>query len=243
MVFRFIVIIGGNVMLILLLSCLISMEVDDQATTLSFENQGLPSCNQKIISGMKSSVRIGFSLGDGYGGWGSGNYFKLGKYKFVITAAHVVAEGNIFLMDNDEEIPARVIYINRGRDVAIIEPLSDPSFEPVKLKINDDSDVVGNLVNYTGFPDNLGQTTYTGFVSKSNLESILIQSFALPGSSGSVVFDKKGRAVGVVSAVKVLDTPLSPFPELVETLVYVERFSFVNKEFLKEVFMSADEGR
>jgi len=227
-------------MLVLLLSCLFSMEVEERATKLSIENRGLPSCNQRIDVGLKSSVRIGFSLGDDLGGWGSGNYVKLGKYKFVITAAHVIQEGNIFLVDGSEDVPARVLYNNPYRDIAIIEPLGSLSVEPVNLKINSEADVIGSLVNYTGFPSDLGQTTYTGFVSKSSEEAVIIQSFALPGSSGSVVFDKKGRAIGVVSAVKVQDSPLSPFPELVETLVYVERFSFITKKFLKEVYMSVN---
>ena len=76
-------------------------------------------------------------------------------------------------------------------------------------------------------------------MSNSDSEKLIIQSFALPGSSGSVVFDKRGRVIGVVSAVSVNQTPLSPFPELIETIVIVERVDFLDKAFLKEVFMNA----
>ena len=227
-------------MFLLLLSCLLSMEVDDKATTLSIESRGLPSCNQNLSKGLDSSVLIGFTIEGGVG-WGSGNYFKLGKYRFIVTAAHVVEEGDIFLIDDNERVPLKLVYINQMRDVAIVVPEADLSIKPTNLKINNRTDIVGKMVNYTGFPSNLGQTTYTGFVSKSTEEALIIQSFALPGSSGSVVFDNKGRAIGVISAVKVEQSPLSPFPQLYETLVYVGRFSFITKEFLKEVFM--DVGR
>lgn len=224
-------------MLLFLLSCLLSMEVDGNSTVFSAQSKRLPSCNQKLTTGLNSSVLIGFNH-EGASGWGSGNYFKLGKYKFVVTAAHVVEEGDVFLVDEGEKVPATVAYSNVSRDVAIIIPDYDLSIKPMKLKINDDDNLIGKMVNYTGFPSNLGQTTYTGFVSQSTDRGLIIQSFALPGSSGSVVFDSKGRAVGLVSAVKVGVNPLSPFPQMYETIVYVERFSFVNKGFLKEVFMS-----
>ena len=230
-------------MLWILFSCLLTMEVGEKSTSIVVENTGLPSCNQKIEVGQDSSVHIGFTTVDGHGGWGSGNYFKFGKYKFIITAAHVIDEGELFALDGEEQIPLQIIYNNRQRDIAIVIPLRDISVEPRKLKINDWPNIEGQMVNYTGYPSDVGKSTYSGHVSKSDHKTLIIQSFALPGSSGSVVFDQKGRAVGVVSAVKVAQSPVSPFPELVETLVFVERFSFIDKKFLKEVFMSADRGR
>jgi len=221
------------------------MEVDKGSTVVSFESKSLPSCNQKIEVGLDSSVRIGFEIPDIGGGWGSGNYFKLGKYKFIVTAAHVVEEaGDLFVIDGGERVPVRVIYSNVYRDIAIVVPEWDlQEIQPKNLKINTDENLVGEVVNYTGYPSDLGKSTYVGYVSKNDHRAIIVQSFALPGSSGSVVFDKKGRAVGVVSAVKVSETALSPFPELVESLVFVERFSFLNKVFLKEVFMDGSRGK
>ena len=45
-----------------LMSCLLSMEVDEKATVVSLENKSLPSCNQRLMTGLKSSVRIGFEI-------------------------------------------------------------------------------------------------------------------------------------------------------------------------------------
>ncbi len=150
---------------------------------------------------------------------------------------------DLFVLDNGEKVPIKVIYSNTYRDIAIVVPEWDLEASPRKLKINSDEEIVGEMVNYTGYPSDLGKSTYIGYVSKSDQRAVLIQSFALPGSSGSVVFDKKGRAIGIVSAVKVSETALSPFPELVESLVFVERFSFLNKKFLKEVFMNGSRGK
>ena len=177
------------------------------------------------------------------GGWGSGNYLKIGKYKFILTAAHVVSDGEIYILDGENKIPAKVLYRNTLKDLAILQPESDLSIKPKSIKINDKPNILGDVVNYTGYPSNIGKSTYTGFVSSSDKDRVIIQSFALPGSSGSVVFDRKGRVVGVVSAVSVNQTPLSPFPELIETIVFVERVGFLDKGFLKEVFMSAKENK
>ncbi len=226
-------------MILLLLSCLITMEVEKEKTLISFENKSLPSCNQKYNIGEESSVRIQFDMDEDIRGWGSGNYLKIGKYKFVLTAAHVVDTGDISILDKEGKTPAKVIYHNTLRDVAILLPESELSIKARAVKINDKPNILGQIVNYTGYPANIGKSTYRGFVSNSDSEKLIIQSFALPGSSGSVVFDKRGRVIGVVSAVSVNQTPLSPFPELVETIVIVERVDFLDKAFLKEVFMNA----
>jgi hypothetical protein len=57
----------------------------------------------------------------------------------------------------------------------------------------------------------------------------------LPGSSGSIIFDEKGRAVGVLSAVAVEMNPWVGIPELQENIVYAGRLDFMTREFLKGV--------
>ena len=230
-------------MLLFLLSCMLTMEVDKDRTLFSAENKTFPSCRQKYQTGLETSVRLKFDIEGEISGWGSGNYLKMGRYKFVLTAAHVVEEGQVFVLDGEEEIPARVAYINSLRDVAILIPEQELSTPAKTAKVNTNEDLINDLVNYTGYPSNLGKSTYVGTVASNDDKKAIIQSFALPGSSGSVVFDKKGKVIGVVSAVSISSSPLSPFPELVETIVYIERVGFLNKKFLKEVFMSDQKRR
>ena len=64
-----------------------------------------------------------------------------------------------------------------------------------------------------------------------------MQSFALPGASGSVVFDNKGLVVGVLSAIKVGYHGLGPWPQLHGSLVYVNRLNFYDKYMLEELLV------
>jgi len=230
-------------MLLFLLSCMLTMEVDKERTLFSAENKTFPSCQQKYQTGLETSVRLQFDIEEDISGWGSANYLKMGRYKFILTAAHVVEDGKVFILDGEEKIPARVLYSNTIRDVAILVPERELSVKAKNIKINTEEDIVSDFVNYTGYPSHLGKSTYMGTVASSSDKKAIIQSFALPGSSGSVVFDKKGRVIGVVSAVSISQSPLSPYPELVETIVYIERVGFLNKKFLKEVFMSDQKRR
>ena len=230
-------------MLLLLLSCLISMEVDKDRSVVSFQNNTISSCTQNYKIGYESSVRLQFDVEGQVGGWGSGNYLRLGKYEFILTAAHVVSDGDIYVLDGSNKVPVKVLYKNSARDVAIIVPMEELSIKPRSIKVNDRDPLVGEAVNYTGFPSNVGQATFYGTISRSDIENLIVQSFALPGSSGSVVFDRKGRVLGVVSAVSLAPSPVSPYPELIETIVYIERVGFLNKSFLREVFMNANKKR
>jgi hypothetical protein len=49
------------------------------------------------------------------------------------------------------------------------------------------------------------------------------------------MFDEKGRAVGVLSAVAVEMNPFVGIPELQENIVYAGRLDFITREFLKGV--------
>ena len=106
---------------------------------------------------------------------------------------------------------------------------------PVKLKINYDENKVGTIIRYAGYPSHLGKLVLQGMVAKQEKNNIVLQSFALPGSSGSVIFDKKGKAVAVLSAVSVEMNPWVGIPEMAENIVHAGRLDFMNRAFLKEV--------
>ena len=74
-----------------------------------------------------------------------------------------------------------------------------------------------------------------GMVAKQKERKLLLQCWALPGSSGSVIFDEKGRAVGVLSAVAIEINPFVGIPEIQENIVYAGRLDFVTRKFLKGV--------
>ena len=56
-------------------------------------------------------------------GHGSGNYFKSGKYKFILTAAHVINHPfETYMVDGEELIKLRPIHIDPSRDLAVLVP-------------------------------------------------------------------------------------------------------------------------
>ena len=77
---------------------------------------------------------------------------------------------------------------------------------------------------------------FKGFMAKDAKNKMLFQSVAWPGSSGSVVFEFWGRAIGVLSAVSVGISSVNPFPELVETAVHIQKIQDYNHDFIKELF-------
>ena len=220
-----------------LLSCIVSWDGVDDVITVGVDKPGL-TYSISMKSSVGSSLKI-VNYKDGeMVGHGSGNYFKYGLHKFIITAAHVVDnETNKYMVDGVELIKLKTVYIDMFNDVALMLPEEEiQTITPTYFRLNDEPNLLGSTVYHAGYPSDISKAAFRGFVSQSDKRRILMQSVALPGSSGSVVFDDNGRVVGVLSAVKVVDF-LSP--ELVETLVYVERMVFLRHKSLSEILRDA----
>jgi len=71
----------------------------------------------------------------------------------------------------------------------------------------------------------------------------VMQSQAWFGSSGGVVFDQRGRAVGVVHAINVESDPIG-MPNFMETMVYVNRlYDLSRKDILGIIADASTEAR
>ena len=224
-------------LLLLLFSCLVTLETSENRTAVTFEqaqtskafSNRTPLASSGKILVMKDEIQLGH---------GSGNYFKSGKYKFILTAAHVINHKyEIYIVDGEELVGLSPIHVDVERDLAILVPERDLwNIEAQWFRVNRSKDLIGKTIYYAGFPQDLGKSLFKGFVAKDTKSRMLIQSFALPGSSGSVVFDFWGRAIGVLSAVSVGISSVNPFPELVETAVHVRKIQDYNHDFIKELF-------
>jgi len=134
---------------------------------------------------------------------GSGNYFQVWNKYFVITAAHVVADNTeVFLTERSGyTYKARVAHVDKTRDIAVLVPEEKMRFtKAVPYRPVNGIDV-GREIFYCGNPNEMYFTTYHGMISGRTDQYILADTFAWPGSSGAVVFNASGGAVGVVSSV------------------------------------------
>ena len=221
-------------MLLFLFACVMPM-LDTSDDTIIDNTDQLTYSVSKLDRSINSSVKLVIKDGNARG-HASGNYFKYGKHRFILTAAHVVDSGEVRAEDGLESLKTEVLWVDHDRDIAIIRPMGKlNATRPVKFKINYDNNKVGSIVRYAGYPSELGKMVLQGMVAKEEKFNLVLQSFALPGSSGSVIFDKKGRAMAVLSAVSVQMNPWVGIPELAENVVYAGRLDFMDRHFLKEV--------
>ena len=226
-------------LILMFFSCLVTFEDGENRTAITFEQaQTTKSFSNKTP--LASSGKILVMKDEIILGHGSGNYFKSGKYKFILTAAHVIDHKyESYIADGEELVGLIPIHVDRSRDLAILIPMRDLwNIEAQWYRVNRSNDLIGKTIYYAGFPQDLGKSLFKGFVAKDGKDKILIQSFALPGSSGSVVFDFWGRAIGVLSAVSVGISSVNPFPELVETAVHIQKIKDYDHDFIKGLFES-----
>ena len=190
----------------------------------------------KVDRSLKSSVKLVIKFDAVEAGHASGNYFRYGKHRFIITAAHVVDGGEVWIKDGLDIVKSETLWVDKSRDIAIIRPMGElKETRPIKFKINYDNNKVGTIIRYAGYPSHLGKMVLQGMVAKQLEQKVVLQCWALPGSSGSVIFDDNGKAVGVLSAVAVEMNPWVGIPELQENIVYAGRLDFIDRKFLKEV--------
>ena len=223
-------------MLLFLFSCV--MPLLDTSDDMIVDTEDNIYSVSKLDRRIESSVRLVIKDGEDRG-HASGNYFKHGRHKFIITAAHVVDNGEVWVTDGLDILKTKTLWVDHERDIAIIKPMGELlTIKPTKLTINTDKNKVGTSVRYAGYPSKLGKMVLQGLVSQQGETNVVLQSFALPGSSGSVIFDEKGRAVAVLSALAVEINPWVGIPELQENIVYAGRLDFISRKFLKEVLSS-----
>ena len=164
-----------------------------------------------------SSVVIGIFADGKQLGSGSGNYFKMGKHRFILTAAHVVdqSEVDIVIMEKGgNQILADVAYYNSDTDIAVLVPRERLSYTkaiPFRRDINNE---MGEKIYHCGHPAREGWHISEGILTGVRNDVLLANTFAWPGSSGSVVFDQGGRVIGTVSALR-MDTIGGIFPQFI----------------------------
>jgi len=226
-------------MLWLLLSCILGVSTEEEQTTISLEHtKAVHSVNTN--NALKSSVRLGAYDESGMEiAHGSGNYFKIGGDKFVITVAHnIVAGTTLKVQDGNQSYKLYPIVIDIQRDIAILIPEKELKLaKPVDYRLGIEPDMTGDTIVYAGYPADLSKSTFTGTIANDQMYIMIIQSFALPGSSGSVVFNKRGRPIGVVNALRIGFYEFSPFPQMHAGLVYCSKLRDYDRKTVRELIV------
>jgi len=151
----------------------------------------------------KSVVYI---LADDEKGSSEGTGFFVSKSGYVMTNAHVVSDAaRIYIRTLDEgRYRAEVIDTNERLDIALIRLVTGKKNFPA-VKIGDSNKVrKGDSILMIGNPLGIDyeHSALTGIISGFNRRegSMQLSIPSYPGSSGSPVFDRKGKVVGVMKA-------------------------------------------
>jgi hypothetical protein len=141
------------------------------------------------------------------GGHGSGTLMKYNKELVIFTAAHVTTEGPVYLVQDQwgEQKFAILAYVDVEADFAVLVVEPFQKTKPVKFTLPryDIRKELDLEVIFSGHPAHHSLITMRGRVAGFEGPSMIINSSAWGGSSGSGVFDTNGSFVGILYAVSV----------------------------------------
>ncbi|MQY16728.1 Periplasmic pH-dependent serine endoprotease DegQ [Streptomyces sp. RB5] len=158
---------------------------------------------------------------------GTGTGFVLDKSGHILTNNHVVepaAEGGDITVtfNHNESARAEIVGRDSGYDLAVIKVSGVSGLKPLPLG-NSDSVAVGDPVIAIGAPYNLANTVTSGIISAkerpitaggetegsdvSYVDALQTDAPINPGNSGGPLLDKKGRVIGINSAIRAADAP------------------------------------
>jgi S1-C subfamily serine protease len=134
-----------------------------------------------------------------------GTGFFIDANGLVLTAAHVIRGADILaivLTGTDTPVPARVVYVDEYRDIAIVHAaVSPPALVPLPRNVRVLQ--VAERLSGTGFPVSVRErypAAFVGVLSRENTDGSLQSAMSLnPGNSGGPVMDESGTLIGIVS--------------------------------------------
>ena len=177
------------------------------------------------------------------GGHGSGTYMVAYGRRIVATAAHVVRNESIMLIEGrDGEVAiGKVVYVDHKVDIAfmVVPEIETRTAVRYRPELKYDERLVGKNLTYTGFPSHHDLLTIRGYVAALEHSMIVSNMFGWFGSSGSGVFDQSGRYLGCVSGIDVGRFGGGGRIPL-EEIVWVAPISQIDQELLKLRILASD---
>jgi hypothetical protein len=166
---------------------------------------------QAVRHSVNSAVQV-FSIKQGEFSLSSlsGTYFTHADKFYVLTSAHgIIGECSLIRVSHLKEQSncVEITFIDHKKDYAVIEVAQMITRNPIKIprRLANPKKSFNLLdkVYYTGYPNSVGPTTWTGTIAGLGADYLILQSYAWSGASGSGVFDEKGNLIGIVMALDV----------------------------------------
>ena len=226
--------------LFFLLSCKLFYYSDDNTSQVEV-TKVVNGWNIGLNRSYASSVKILVTTDDGLIGHGSGNLFNIGNEYFIVTAAHVVDSNLNYLIqeENGNVLTCNIIYKDIGNDVAVLKPYGEfTKTISSPYLVNMQKDLIAKELYYAGNPGELNHISIRGWVAESGRKRIVMQSFAWPGSSGSVVFDSAGRVIGVVSAIPLVPNFYEGTMMPMSQIVMAQRLDILPRKIIREALLN-----
>jgi len=170
-------------------------------------------------------------------GYGSGIYVTVDGNNVIFTAGHVVKDAKWIMIEGENQrVSGSLLHIDEENDFAAIRVKDLKSRSPVVLRpyVQDMEKLIGEKVNYSGYPNKHDLLTIRGSVAGTDDGCIIIQSYAWMGASGSGVFDSTGRLIGILTAVDV--GAFRQRYQVVEAIVWVIPIRNIDMNKVKESF-------
>ncbi len=176
-------------------------------------------------------------------GVGTGTVFDFEGTTVVLTAAHVVSApgSRVSIEVGSGFYSCEVVYFDSLADLAVLVPESSANLHPLPWKTTPPRQMgIYDEVSYTGYPNNDAKLSVKGYISAvSENGNYYLHSYAWSGASGSSVYDKNGKLLGVLIAIALGSGPMS-MPVAIEDVVVVVPIWKLQEELLRFNIESLD---
>jgi S1-C subfamily serine protease len=156
--------------------------------------------------------------------------------RVVVTAAHVVRNESVMAIDgrDGETVVGQVVFRDTDVDLAfiVVPEMETRTAIRYRPQHNYNERLIGTQLTYTGFPSHHDLLTIRGYISSLEHEMIVTNMFGWFGSSGSGVYDQRGRYIGCVSGIDMGSTGWGVRIPL-ESIVWVAPVSRIDHEMVK----------
>lgn len=181
----------------------------EQYSMLRRDVQAIKQSQNRILDGLSVRRKSLITVNPGQV---AGSSFLLTPDGYLVTNNHIVqGADSVYVQSQSGEVyKARVVYTNRGYDLAILSVADDSTFRPLKTipyGFDPRPSDLGERVFTLGYPRDeivYGEgylSSRTGYRNDSTAYQVAIS--VNPGNSGGPLLDGNGNVVGIVSGKQV----------------------------------------